>query len=265
MLICLGILEISLALYLTFWREHFWNAVTNKDSHEFLYQLGKFTIVALTICFVNGYSGYIVSLTAIKWREKLNTKALSLHSDEIENSRQRIQADCMDYPTLALDLMFNSTKSLVYVLVFVTSFLISFSWMLLSGLICYAILGTVLTKKLAMPLVHLNYESQRAEATYRSSLLTCNFIECISIMLGLAKKQKHLSYLQNLYGQIGVVLPLIIIAPMYFATGMSVGTLMRFNSTSSTILDNLSYGINSFGNINKWLSCSKRLKEMKVI
>jgi ABC-type uncharacterized transport system fused permease/ATPase subunit len=83
-LILFAALEISLALYLTTWREHFWNAVSGKEQVQFMHQLGIFTIVALIACFVSGFSGYLVSLTAIRWREKLNARALELYKDVLK-------------------------------------------------------------------------------------------------------------------------------------------------------------------------------------
>ncbi len=151
-LILLGTIEISLALYLTFWREHFWQAVSLKNSLEFIQQLGVFTGVALCICFVSGMSGYLVSLTAIKWREKLNSQAfiineqtdlMNISSSRIENLNQRIQADCMDYPTLMLTLGFGLVKAVAYIAVFVVSLVVSFSWVYLTILLGYTILGTL--------------------------------------------------------------------------------------------------------------------------
>lgn len=268
LLILLGAVEISLALYLTFWREHFWNSIANKESIEFLYQLGIFIAVALCICLVTGMSGYLVTLTAIRWRAQLNETAVNLnlaHNKEHENIPQRIQEDCRELPLIALDLCFGSLKAVVYIVVFSTALLLSFSWVLLGIILLYSLAGTWITKKVATPLIALNYNSQRAEATYRTILNDENFTQCVKIMLGIARKQKHLSYTQTLYNQIGVVLPLIIIAPVYFTTQMPIGVLMRFNSTGATILENMSYGINSFVQINRLLACRRRLKEIGVI
>lgn len=269
-LVLFAILEISLALYLTFWREHFWTAVSSKESLQFMYQLGIFTIVALFICLVSGISGYLVSLTAIKWREKLNHKAVKGAKENhkrvyIENLNQRIQADCLDYPTLMLTLGFGGTKALVYVFAFSIALLWGFNALYLSFLIAYAICGTLIVKYVAKPLIALNYKQQQVEATYRNSLTIQNFSDCVLIMLGLAKKTKKLTYFQQFYSQVGVVIPLIIVAHEYFTTAMNLGLLMRFNSTSGTILDNMSYGISSFGDINKLLSCRKRLKEANIL
>lgn len=266
-LLLLGAIEISLALFLTYWREAFWNCIAEKQGQELIKQLCIFTTAALGICFVSGFSGYIVNLTSIEWRKKLNEKAFSIRESRtgIENLSQRIQEDCMSYPDLLINLMYGTIKAVFYIIVFSTSLIISFSWVYLILLIGYSIIGTWITKKVATPLIKLNYEQQRIEATYRSELTPNIFKQCIFIMLGLAKKQKHLTYLQQLYGQIGVVLPIILIAPSYFSSGMLIGMLMRFNSIGSTILDNMSYPINSFASINKLLSCRKRLKEVNII
>ncbi len=265
LLIIAAIVEISLALYLTMWRETFWNAVSNKEQLHFIQQLMIFTGVAVFICFVSGLSGYLVSLTAIKWREMLNHKAFAIRESEIENINQRIQEDCMSYPDLCLNLAFGTLKAVIYIVVFAISLMMSFSYLFLAILIGYSLVGTTLTHYIAKPLIHLNYQQQRLEASYRNNLTIANFTDCILIMLGLARKQKHLTYFQQFYGQIGVIVPLVIIAPSYFSTLMTLGMLMRFNSLSSTILENMSYGINSFGNINKLMSCRKRLKEANIL
>lgn len=268
-LLIFAVLEITLALYLTHWRENFWNAVSTKQSLQFLQQLGVFTVVALIICVVSGVSGYLVALTAIKWREKLNWRAmqrqLSIPYSKIENINQRVQEDCMSYPDLVLNIGFGVVKSIVYCVVFSISLLFSFSFWFLLIVAGYAIVGSIIAHYVAKPLISLNYQQQRIEATYRNQLTIENFNDCIHIMLGLAKKQKHLTYFQQFYMQLGVVIPLVIVAPMYFSSGMTLGSLMRFNSVASTILENLSFGINSFAQINKLISCRKRLKEANIL
>ncbi len=265
LLLLFAVLEISLALYLTFWREHFWNAIGNKEKLDFLTQLGIFTLVALGCCFVSGISGYLLNLATIKWREILDSRIRNKKIGDIENLAQRWQEDCTKYPELILGLSFGTCKALIYVLVFSTSLIMSFNWMFLLILIAYASIGSLLAKKVAYPLIKLNYSQQKAEATYRQDLSIYNFQECICLMLGIAKRTKKLTYFQQFYMQVGVIVPLVIIAPTYFSTTMTLGHLMRFNSLSSTILENMSYGINSWGSINMLISCRRRLKEIGVI
>jgi putative ATP-binding cassette transporter len=261
----LSIIEIALAFYLTEWRHTFWDFVEKRNYNGFLTQIGIFTGVALVLCFVASYAQYCGTLAAIKWREKLNTKTSSVARPSIENLNQRIQEDCKEYPDLMIQVLFGFGKALVYVIVFAISLAISFSWVYLTIILTYAILSTWIAKKISMPLISLNYQSQRAEATYRNGLSVRNFEDCIQIMLGLAKKTKHLSYFQTFYGQVAVILPIVIVAPAYFSAALTLGGLMQCTSIMSTISDNLSYGINSFNIINRLISCRKRLKEIGVI
>lgn len=264
-MVLLSIVEICLAFYLTEWRNVFWTYVEKRNYSGFVTQIGIFTLVALVLCFVASYAQYCGTLAAIKWREKLNTKMSSVTRPSIENLNQRIQEDCKDYPDLMVQVLFGFGKALVYVIVFATTLVVSFSWIYLTIILAYAILSTLVAKKISMPLISLNYQSQRAEATYRNGLSVRNFEDCIQIMLGLAKKTKHLSYFQSFYGQVAVILPVIIVAPAYFSAMLTLGGLMQCTSIMSTVSDNLSYGINSFNTINKLISCRKRLIEIGVV
>lgn len=261
----MAIIELGCSFYLTIFREHFWNAISNREQLQFIQQLGIFTIVAVVIGFVSGLSGYLVSLTAIKWRQILNANAINLRNSKIENVSQRIQEDCSTYPDLVLNLGWSFLKAIIYIVVFSAALIYSFSYTYLLIILAYTIIGSLITHYIAKPLIHLNYENQRVEASYRQVLTDFNFRRCVDVMLGLAKKQKHLTYFQQFYGQVGVVIPLIIIAPIFFTTGMTLGSLMRFNSIGNTIIDNMNTGVNSFGMINRLISCRKRLKEAAII
>lgn len=272
-LVLLVIVEITLSGYLVYWREHFWNSISNKDSHDFLFQVGLFLGLALIYCVVSGLSGYLLNLTSIEWRKQLNCKALRLTDYNFANVEQRIQEDCKLYPELVLNLIFGSLKSGIYIVVFSVLLLLDFSWWILGILVLYSIIGTTIAHKIAAKLLILNYNSQNAEATYRKNFITYDltisphsmFGECIKLMFSIAKKQKHLNYFQSFYNQLVVVVPILLIAPLYFTTGMTLGMLMRFNSTAMTIVDNASYGINSYGIINNMRASRNRLKEIGIL
>lgn len=265
-IILLGILEISLALYLTEWRHIFWNFVEQKNFHGFCVQIGVFTGIALLFCIVTAFSSYFTSLCSIKWREVLTKRANTTKNiSNIENFSQRVQQDCMDYPWLMLNILFGLGKAAAYILVFSVSLYVNFSGTYLTAIVIYAILSTCVARKIAKPLISLNYKVQVAEATYRNDLSLLNFGSCISLMRGLAVKTKHLNYFQTFYGQLAVVLPIMIVAPAYFHGALTLGAMMQATSTMGTISDNCSYGIYNFSTINQLLSCKRRLKEINVI
>lgn len=262
--IILGIIELCIALYLTEWRHVFWDSINEKNSSVFIIQLEYFTIAALGLCFVSSYASYLETRAAIKWRSKLNEKALQV-THQAENLNQRIQDDCNKYPALMITTIFGLFRAFIYILVFAVALSYNFSWKYLIFILIYTIIGTLLTKSIAKPLISLNYKSQVAEATYRNDLSTNNFSKCMALMFGIASKTKHLNYFQIFFGQLAVIIPLVILAPSYFTSAITFGALMQANSIMGTIIENMSYGIVNFGQITNLLSCKSRLKEIGVI
>lgn len=261
----LGAIEIAIVLYLTYWRKIFWNYVEAKDYEHFLVYLAIFTVVALVLCAVTAFETYLTTRSSLKWRETLNAKALKLQHVDVENVNQRIQEDCNIYPELVVNIGFGVVKAIVYLVVFSIALVLAFKWEYLIIIFIYGILATVVAKWIANPLIDLNYKAQQMEATYRNDLTHANFGNCLLVLLGLAKKMRHLNCFQSFYGQLAVIIPICIVAHDYFTTAMLLGSLMQANSMMAVISEDLSFGINSFGNINKLLSCHRRLKELTVL
>lgn len=263
----LTIIEISLILYLTYWRDAFWGAVIHHNLHIFTIQLGWFTVASLGYVFVYGTFIYFNSMAAIKWREILTKKAFAVREQQIQcdNLNQRIQEDCSEYPRLMLNTLFGLGRALLYIVVFsITLYKFSNGWCI-PVLILYSVIATLVAKWIAKPLITLNYQSQAAEATYRDDLIHPKLIHCILIQVSLAKQTKKLAYFQSFYGQLGVLIPLLLVAPTYFAGLMTFGLLMQITKIMDVILENLSYGINSFNDINRLYSSYQRLSEIKLI
>ncbi len=265
-LVTLAVGEITASLYLAVWRHDFWQAVTDKNLCIFITQLGIFTVVALVYCFLSGMATYVSRITALKWTKRLIDEALpKLHTLKGENLNQRIENDCNEFPDLTITLLFGLTRSIMYIIGFSIAIMYNFAIMYVGVLVIYAVIGSLLTKVIAKPLINMNYTQQSHAATFRNCLTEINFTNLLQISLGIAKKTKYLNYFQTFWGQLSVVLPLIIVAPAYFSTGMSFGSLMQLNGSMGTLLDNLLYPLNTFSQYNRLLSCKKRLKEVGII
>ena len=156
-------------------------------------------------------------------------------------------------------------KAVMYGVVFSISLVYKFDYKYLLFIMAYAIISTFIARFIAKPLIGMNYKAQCAEASYRNDLSFSNFQDCIAIMVGIAKKTKHLTYFQSFYGQLAVILPIVIVSHDYFLGAMTMGGLMMATSTMGTITESMSYGINSFTYINRLLSCRTRLKEIGIL
>lgn len=234
--------------------------------HGWIVYLGIFTVVALVSCVTSSKATYIGQLIALDIRERLTNKALDLvEHHQIEGINQRIQEDCKYYPQLLLSILTGVFRATILIAIFTYIIVHQLNvWYLLIPL-GYAAIGTLIAGKIAMPLIELNYTIQVLEAKFRQVLSLFNYSETVLTNKQLFKKEKHLSYFQSFYNQITIIFPHLVLANLYFASKISFGVFMQIASAMVEMTNHLSYIINSFSSINKFLSCRRRLKELKVL
>lgn len=270
------LIDCSIGAFIGVWRESYWGALSNKEFYTWLYLLGQFALAALLSCFISGYSNYLGNILSLYYRGKLTSKALSLNYNLIEGGAQRVQEDCRDYPQLLIQLVTGGFKSFIMIFVFLTIIYMQLGLSYLIISMIYAGIGTVLASKIAKPLINLNYLNQVVEAKFRKRLQEFKkylhqdnrrgiYLEVRTNNLNLFTKLKYLQYFQSFYNQITVIIPHIILLFVYFSGKITFGVFMQVASSIAELINNLSFFINSFDQINKLISCRKRLKELEII
>lgn len=264
--VILVILDSGGGLFIGIWREWFWDAVSKHDLYHFEEYLAIFIFVALILCVVSSLIGYFSTLYSLKWRAKLTMIGMDTKYNEIEGGEQRIQDDCGAYPTLTVQLSIGMLRAALGILISIYLIMRALhSWTYLVIPILYSVCNTGIAMKIAKPLIQLNYDNQVTEALFRKTITFCNYIKTNKVNLELARKLKHLNYFQSFYNQITVIVPLLILAPAYFSGILTFGLLMQQNASIGALIDNISYFLNSFDSINRWLSCKKRLAELDIV
>lgn len=280
-LVLLVLLECAGVGYLGIWREGFWQAVEQKQATVFIYKLAEFTGIALMLCIISGYSTYLINKTSMLMRTQLTIKSLSCDYQTIEGGTQRVQEDCFNYPWYGLTLLVGLLRSCLNLGIFAVIIVIQLNVIYLVIPVIYTLIGTGIAYVLAKPLIKLNYLHQCVEAKFRQILYAIKPIthyppmshkrikggygECYTNYMKLAVTTKKLQYFQSFYNQITVVVPYIIIAPLYFSSQILFGTFMQIASAVSHMIDSMSYIINSYDIMNNWLSCRRRLQELGVL
>ncbi len=262
-LILLVLVELGLTLYLAQWREVFWGAVESKDYTTFVWYLGYFAIVAMTLCFTVSYQQYLTTVLGLCYRTDLTKKALksTVHHDTM---RQIKQEDCFSYPQLALGLAVGLIRNICLVGIYVW-IVAKVGVLYLTLPVLYSILATVVCYKLAYPLIDLNYFNQSTEAKFRELLSKVSYSKALRNNFELAKATKKLGYFQVGFGQIGVVLPYIFLSGLYFGSTITFGALMMTASSMNSLIDSLSFFTSSFNDINKLAASRRRLKMIGVL
>jgi putative ATP-binding cassette transporter len=270
-IIILTCIEASLVGYIGWWRSPFWTMVQNHDLHNFLWYILYFTIAALAACFVSATNIWYQSLSGQLIRGQLTSKAIDIHTldnNQVEGQSQRIQEDCNSYPTFVFSFGAQIFRNLLVLLVYSVLLIVQLKtfgyWYLLLPF-AYAIIGTSIAHFIGKPLVHLNYINQMYEAKFRQALTELNYQTVRQNNYNVFCATKKLNYFQYFFGQVSVIFPHLVLAPLYFGLTITFGVFMQCASAMASMVECLSVLINNYAEFNRWLSCRKRLKELKII
>ncbi len=266
MIIALVLVECVLIGYIAIWREWFWQAISDRHLKAFMVLLSQFSVAALLACLVSGYGDYLVNCTSLIMRTRLTKLAITtVKTSSIEGKGQRIQEDCFTYPNGLLFLLRNGLKNILILLIFTTIIYRQLGSLYLLFPLGYAVIGTIIAAYIAKPLIKLNYVNQVLEAKFRQVLTKWQYKLVHRNNHNLFVKTKFLAYFQSFYGQATIIIPYVILAPLYFSLRISFGVLMQCAASINSLIDALSFIINNFNEINMLLSCRKRLKELEIL
>lgn len=149
----------------------------------------------------------------------------------------------------------------------------------------YAGLGAVITILIGSPLVRATDDRQTAEANHRA-LLTSALTHSQAIALARSERgerrrlaqafdaicvawSRQRSSLRNLmfmnagYAQLTAVLPLLILAPRYFAGEMTLGTLMQVTIAFGQVTAALSWLSSNYSSVAQWEASAERVLQLQ--
>lgn len=265
-LLFLIILDCAIGGGIGVWREYYWSSLSNVNLKAWTSLIGIFSALALISCWVSGYSQYLINILSLSLRTKLTKKALKSKSYlTAEGGQQRVQEDCLSYPSLMLSLGSGLIRSIIILIIFSVLIVKQIGALYLIFPLVYAILGTLIAGKIAVPLISLNYLNQVKEAAFRQVLTKLNYILVHRNNFNLFKRTKYLQYFQSFFNQITIIVPHLILAIPYFSLKISFGVFMQAAAAIAELINSLSFLLNSFSDINRLISCRKRLKELEVI
>lgn len=301
----MGLVAFDVAF--SYWSNYFYDALQKYDKNAAVYLLGVFFVMAFAYIILAVYRYYISQLFGLRWRrwltdqfigrwlQKRDYYYMETFEGQTDNPDQRIQEDIGA-------LVANSISLFIGLIGSVTSFL-AFIYVLwsLSGhihldlggyelhipgylvwvAIIYASVGTYFTFKIGRPLVALNFEQQKREASFRfaaidlrshaehvalyrgedhqKNILHRSFKSVLENWYWIILRQKSLLWFTAGYNQVAVALPLLVALPNYFEKVFLLGGLMQSLRAFGQIQEALSYFVNSFTQIAEWRAISQRL------
>ena len=237
-----------------------------------------------------------------EWLRGANHYRMQLRGDAADNPDQRISDDTKLFVERTLDVGLTLLNSIVTFVSFVTILwvlsneaplhLFGDAWMIPGYLVwaalIYSIFGTVLTQWIGAPLVNLDFEQQRREADFRFNLvrvrenseqiallggeaaergrLLGRFGSVIANWYAIMSRTKRLTAFTQSYAQAAVIIPIILIAPAFFAGKILLGTLVQAAEAFGSVQKALSFIVQVYRTMAEWRAVVARLDgfEMSV-
>lgn len=269
----------------------FQNALVARNQPEFweylLLYAGVF-VVGTPIVVIYRYTRDKLGLF---WREWLTKSFLNKYlqnrayyeintTKTIDNPDQRISEDIRSFTVTSLGFLLVILSSIIDLIAF-TGILWSISIPLTVVLVGYSIFGTVVTVLFGRRLIGLNFHQLRREADFRYGLvhvrdhaeaiafyqgeeqegmqLKARFTEVISNFNALIGWQRNLDFFTTAYGYFVIILPTIVVAPMYFAEEIDFGAISQAGFAFSQVLGALSIIVDQFEKISAFAAGINRL------
>ncbi|HKF72418.1 MAG TPA: ABC transporter ATP-binding protein/permease [Stellaceae bacterium] len=213
LVVALNLATVGLDVWLSYWRNDFYNTIQNFEEAGFLHQIWIFFGLAMSYIAVAVSLEFFTSWLQIRWRRWLTNHYLQRWlshrayyrlqlTGDTDNPDQRIAEDVRMY----IEYTFDLTLTLVRRVVSLFSFLFilwSLSGPITIGSIAvpramvwltlvYAIVATVVAVKIGRPLVGLNFDQQRFEADFRYSLVRLReYTESVAFYRGELREYEH--------------------------------------------------------------------------
>ncbi len=307
-IILMTISLVGMEVVFNYWYNYFYNALQSYDKQGAISLLLVFMFLAALFIVISVYRYYISQFFGLRWRQWMTTQFINrwlekrnyyyLENFDVntDNPDQRIQEDAGAVVTITLDLLVGLVGAVttffafIYILWTLSGIihipLGSFGSLAVPGYlvwvaIIYSLVGTLLAFKIGWPLVALNFEQQRREATFRFSAIDLRtHSEHVALYRGEADergilghlfgrvldnwyliilRQKLLLWFTAGYNQMSVFLPLLVVLPNYFNKVFLLGGLMQSLRAFASIQDALSFLVSSYTSIAQWRAVMKRL------
>jgi putative ATP-binding cassette transporter len=282
----------ALNVVLNFVGRDFMTALAEKDLAAFnktlLLYLGAFVVATP----VSVFYAFVRKLLGIRWRLWLtghfleryfrNRAYYRVNDDRsIDNPDQRISQDISSFTVTSLGFLSIIFFSLVQLVSFI-GILWSISVTLVLVLLAYAFIGTLITLFFGKKLVNLNFLQLRKEADLRYGLVhirdnaesiaffrgeerekeqvTQRLLAAIGNLRFLIGWERNLEFFTKGYEYVILILPVVVMAPMYFAGEIKFGVVTQAEGAFIQVLSALSVIVTQFEQLSNFVAGITRLE-----
>ncbi|MEB3342508.1 ABC transporter ATP-binding protein/permease [Okeania sp.] len=295
LLLFLSLSVSGLNVIISYVGNFFTTALAEKDQPtfwRFLFVYAGVFVVGTPIVVVYTYTRQKLGLYWRKWMTNkfienyLNNRSYYQINSErkIDNPDQRIAEDIKYFTNQSLSFLLTILGSLIDVISF-TGILWSISVPLSIFLIFYAVTGTLIAVIFGKKLISLNFNQLRREADFRYGLVHIrDNAESIAFYQGEEQElwqikqrftqvfqnfnlligwQRNVDYFTTSYRYAVIILPSLIMAPIYFAGEIKYGDITQAGFAFSQVLGAFSLVVSQIDNLTAFAAGINRLSKFK--
>ncbi len=291
LLLLLSLAVNGLNVTISFVGRYFDTALAEKDQPTFWRFLFIYAGVFVVGTPIVVMYRYIQKKLGLYWRDWLTKNFLAKYfqdrsyyeinsNNNIDNPDQRISEDVREFTRTSLTFLLLILTSIIQIISF-TGVLLSISVPLALFLVGYAIFGNVVTLIFGKRLIGLNFNQLRREADFRYGLVHVRdnaesiafyrgeeqesvqvrqrFVEVIRNFNFLIGWERNLDFFKTGYGYFVVILPSLIVAPIYFAGKTDFGAITQAGFAFARVLDAVSVIVDNIERLSLFAAGVNRL------
>lgn len=269
----------------------FMTAITRKDPAAYWKALGWYLGSFALAIPIGVYYRWVEERLALLWREWMAQHLVKRYfnnrayfrlrgSESVDNPDQRISEDVRNFTTSSLSFLLIALNSLITLVAFI-GVLWMISGTLVVVLMVYAIAGTAVSILIGRKLVRLHYHQYEKEANFRYGLVRVrDNAESIAFYRGEKRehldlfnrltaavanmrliiiRNRNLAFFTNSYNYLALVLPILIVAPMFMRGEVEFGVVTQAAGAFAAVLTAVSLIITQFGMLSSYLAGVQRL------
>ncbi|MGK7921630.1 MAG: ABC transporter ATP-binding protein/permease [Trichodesmium sp.] len=295
LLLLLSLSVSGLNVIISYVGNYFTTALAEKDQStfwRFLFVYAGVFILGTPIVVIYTYTRQKLGLY---WRNWMTNKFIDNYLEnrsyyqinseaKIDNPDQRIAEDIKSFTNQSLFFLLTILNSVIDVISF-TGILWSISIQLSIFLILYAVIGTLVAVKFGNKLIILNFNQLKREADFRyglvhirdnaesiafyqgeeqeSSQIRERFTQVFQNFNLLIGWQRNVDYFTTGYRYAVIILPSLIMAPIYFAGEIKYGDITQAGFAFSQVLGAFSLIVSQIDNLTAFAAGINRLSKFK--
>ncbi|EED90808.1 ABC transporter, partial [Thalassiosira pseudonana CCMP1335] len=290
-LVVLAVISSGISVYFSYLVRDFYSALTEKRIHDFWRVMIQFVVSMVVFVPIDVMYQFVRVKLQISWRKWLTERVMSLYfrnkvyyalerKSEVDNPDQRMAEDIKSFTEFSLSfflLVIDTSLDLAAFSVILTLIMPE----LFIALFVFAILGTLFTVLIGKKLIPLNFEALQREADFRFSLVRVRenaesiafyggedvetketgkrFLRVIQNMGWINVAERNLNCFTITYNRLTWILPIIVVAPSYFAGIIEFGVVQQARTAFDHILYDMSIIVTQFSNVAQFSAGIERL------